>query len=87
MCGVILASVSGETAAFLVIGVLGVILALAVHLAPGVFDAATRLRLRMQGLPEDDKVALERDRARRRFIALVLGIGSAAVLVQALTRL
>jgi hypothetical protein len=41
----------------------------------------------MQGLPENDDVALERDRSRRRFIALVLGIGSAAVLIQALTRL
>jgi hypothetical protein len=57
-----------------------------VYLLPGLFDAATRLRLRMQGLPEDDERVLERDRSRRRFIALVLGIGSAAVLVQALTR-
>jgi hypothetical protein len=84
--GVILASASGETTAFLVIGVLGIVLSAAVYLLPGLFDAATRLRLRMQGLPEDDERVLERDRSRRRFIALVLGIGSAAVLVQALTR-
>jgi hypothetical protein len=84
--GVILASASGETAAFLVIGVLGIVLSAAVYLLPGLFDAATRLRLRSQGLPDDDERVLERDRLRRRFIALVLGIGSAAVLVQALTR-
>jgi hypothetical protein len=84
--GVILASASGETAAFLVIGVLGIVLSVAVYLLPGLFDAATRLRLRSQGLPDDDERVLERDRSRRRFIALVLGIGSAAVLVQALTR-
>ena len=82
-----LASVSGETAAFLVIGVLGIVLGAAVYLVPGAFDAATRLRLRMQGLPEDDKVALERDRSRRRFIALVLAIISAAILAQAVSRL
>jgi TctA family transporter len=87
MCGVILASASGETAAFLVIGVLGTVLSAAVYLLPGVFDAASRLRLRMQGLPDDDKRVLERDQQRRRFIAMVLGIFSAAVLVTALTRL
>ena len=65
----------------------GLILGAAVYLVPGVFDAATRLRLRMQGLPEDDKVALERDRSRRRFIALVLAVGSAAILAQAISRL
>ena len=85
--GVILASASGETAAFLVIGVLGIVLGAAVYLLPGLFDAATRLRLRMQGLPEDDESALARDRSRRRFIALVLAIGSAAVLAQAISRL
>jgi hypothetical protein len=85
--GVILASASGETAAFLVIGVLGVVLGAAVYLLPGVFDAATRLRLRMQGLPDDDERVLSRDRQRRRFIALVLGILSAAILITALTRL
>ena len=83
----ILASAHGETAAFLVIGVLGVLLAGAVYLLPGVFDAATRLRLRMQGLPEDDERVLSRDRERRRFIALVLGILSLAILTTALTRL
>ena len=83
---VILASASGETAAFLVIGVLGIVLSAAVYLLPGVFDAATRLRLRMQGLPDDDERVLSRDRQRRRFIAMVLGILSAAILVTALTR-
>ena len=87
MWAVILASASGETAAFLVIGVLGIVLSAAVYLLPGVFDAATRLRLRMQGFPEDDERVLSRDRQRRRFIALVLGILSAAILITALTRL
>jgi hypothetical protein len=41
----------------------------------------------MQGLPEDDERVLSRDRQRRRFIAMVLGILSAAILVTALTRL
>jgi hypothetical protein len=84
---VILASTSGENVAFLVIGVLGLILGGAVYLVPGLFDAATRLRLRMQGLPEDDKVTLEKDRQRRRFIALILCVGSAAILASALSRL
>jgi hypothetical protein len=83
----IVLAVRGETVAFLVIGVLGIALGAAVYLVPGLFDAATRMRLRMQGLPDNDEVALERDRARRRFIAMVLAIGSAAVLIQALTRL
>jgi hypothetical protein len=83
----IVLAASGETVAFLVIGVLGIALGAAVYLVPGLFDAATRMRLRMQGLPENDEVALERDRSRRRFIAMVLAIGSAAVLIQALTRL
>ena len=87
MSGVTLASAHGETISFLIIGVLGLVLCAAVFLVPRVFDAATRMRLRMQGLPEDNKVALERDRARRRFIATVLGIGSAAMLVTALARL
>jgi hypothetical protein len=83
----IVLAVRGETVAFLVIGVLGIALSAAVYLIPGLFDAATRMRLRMQGLPENDEVALERDRTRRRFIAMVLSVGSAAVLIQALTRL
>jgi hypothetical protein len=83
----LLLTVNGETAAFLVIGVLGVAIGAATYFVPTLFDGATRMRLRSQGLPEDDEVALERDRARRRFIAMILGIGSAAVLVQALTRL
>jgi hypothetical protein len=78
---------SGETVSFLVIGVLGVALGAAVYFVPTLFDGATRMRLRSQGLPEDDEVALERDRARRRFIAMVLGVGSAAILIQALTQL
>jgi hypothetical protein len=82
-----LLAVTGDTVGFLVVGVLGVALGAAVYLVPGLFDSATRLRLRMQGLPDDDKVALERDRARRRFIAMVLGVGSAAILIQALTQL
>jgi hypothetical protein len=77
----------GETYAFLVIGVLGVIISAAVYFVPGVFDAATRMRLRMSGQPEDDQRTLERDRQRRRFIALILGIGSAAVLIRAITLL
>jgi hypothetical protein len=87
MSGVILASAHSEAVAFLVIGVLGSLLSAAVYLIPGVFDAATRMRLRMQGLPEDDERVLARDRQRRRFIALVLGILSVAILVTALTRL
>lgn len=82
----ILAAAGGETAAFLVIGVLGLIFGGAVYLVPRAFDAATRLRLRMQGLPEDDEATLERDRSRRRFIALILVIGSAAILASALAR-
>lgn len=82
------ASIShGETVAFVTIGVLGLIVGGSVYLFPGVFDAATRLRLRMQGRPEDDAVELERDRSRRRFIALILAVGSAAVLAQGLSRL
>ena len=83
----IVASVHGQAVAFLVIGVLGILLSAAVYLVPGVFDAATRMRLRMQGLPEDDERVLSRDRQRRRFIAMVLGVGSVAVLVTALIRL
>jgi hypothetical protein len=77
----------GEAVAFLIIGILGLVFAAAVYLVPGVFDAATRMRLRMQNLPEDDEATLEKDRSRRRFIALVLGIGSAAILANALSRL
>lgn len=83
----ILAASSGENTAFVVIGVLGLILGSAVYLAPSVFDAATRLRLRMLGQPEDNQVELERDRVRRRFIALILCVGSAAMLAQAISQL
>lgn len=78
---------SGETVAFLVIGVLGIALSIAVFRVPALFDAATRMRLRSQGLDENDEVALKRDRERRRFIAMILGIGSAAILIRSLTRL
>jgi hypothetical protein len=84
---VILAATSGDSTAFIVIGVLGLVLGAAVYLVPGIFDAATRLRLRMLGQPDDDEVTLERDRSRRRFIALILVVGSAAILAQALSRL
>ena len=87
MSGVILASAHSETLALLVIGVLGSLLSAAVYRVPGVFDAATRMRLRMQGLPDDNEHVLSRDRQRRRFIALVLGILSLAILLTALTRL
>ena len=87
MCGVIAASTHGQAVAFLVIGVLGLVLSAAVYLVPGVFDAATRLRLRMEGRPDDDERVLARDRQRRRFIAMVLGVGAAAVLLVSLTRL
>jgi hypothetical protein len=84
---VILASAHGEAVAFLVIGILGGLLSAAVFLVPGVFDAATRLRLRMQGLRDDDERVLSRDRQRRRFIATVLGVLSLAMLTTALVRL
>jgi hypothetical protein len=83
----ITAASTSETVPLLVVGVLGLIIATLVYLVPGLFDRATRLRLRMQGLPEDDEATLERDRTRRRFIALVLAVGSGAVLADALNRL
>jgi hypothetical protein len=83
----ILAASSAENTTFLVIGILGLILGAAVYLTPGMFDAATRLRLRMQGDRDDDEVQLERDRVRRRFIALILCVGSAAILAQSISRL
>jgi hypothetical protein len=78
---------TSETVPLLVVAVLGLVIATLVYLVPGVFDAATRMRLRMQGLPEDDKATLERDRTRRRFIALVLAVGSGAILADALNKL
>lgn len=78
---------NGETIVFFIIGVVGIAISAAVYLVPGVFDAATRMRLRMQNMDEDNERALERDRQRRRFIALILGIGSAVILLQGLTRL
>ena len=87
MCGVTIASAHGEAISFLVIGVLGLVLCAAVFFVPRVFDAATRLRLRMLGLPDDDERTLERDRTRRRFIAMILVIGSTVILGQGLIRL
>jgi hypothetical protein len=84
---VILASISGEDTAFLVVSILGLILGTAVYLVPSVFDAATRMRLRWENRPEDDQAAIEKDRVRRRFIALVLCVGSAAILASTLARL
>ena len=78
---------SGETIAFFVIGVLGIALSAAVYLVPGLFDAVTRARLRMQNLDENNEYTLEKDRQRRRFIALILGVGSTVILLQGLTRL
>jgi hypothetical protein len=87
MVTIVAAGGTGETAALLVIGVLGILFGSAVYLVPGIFDSATRMRLRMQGLPDDDERTLERDRVRRRFIGLVLGVGSVVILVQGLARL
>jgi hypothetical protein len=78
---------TGEDLTFLVIGVLGVAIGAATYFRPTLFDGATRMRLRSQGLPDDNEVALKKDRDRRRFIAMILGVISAAILVQALTRL
>jgi hypothetical protein len=82
-----LAAVNGETVAFLIVGVLGIVMGLACWFVPTLFDGATRMRLRSQGLRDDDEVALQRDRDRRRFIGIILGVVSAAILLQALTRL
>jgi hypothetical protein len=84
---ILAAASSGEKTALLVIGVLGVILSISVYAAPGVFDAATRWRLRLQGLPDNDEHTLARDRSRRRFIAMILGVLSAAILAQTLAQL
>ena len=78
---------NADTIVFFVIGIVGLAICAAVYLVPGVFDAATRLRLRMQNMDENKQRALERDRQRRRFIAMVLGIGSAVFVLQGLTRL
>lgn len=83
----ILASIDSEDAVFLVISVLGLALGAAVYLTPGLFDGATRMRLRAQGLDENDEGILAKDRSRRRFIALVLCIGSAAILASTLSRI
>jgi hypothetical protein len=84
---IVLAAENGETVAFLIVGVLGVAIGAATYFVPTLFDGATRMRLRSQGLPDDDEVALKKDRDRRRFIAMIMGVVSAAILVQALTRL
>jgi hypothetical protein len=84
---VILASASSENVVYLVISILGLIFGASVYLAPGVFDSATRLRLRMQGLPDDNEETLAKDRTRRRFIALILCVASAAILASTLNKL
>src|SRR4051812_34581241 len=86
IAGVILASISGEDITFLVMSVFGLVLGATVYLSPGLFDRATRTRLRWQGLPEDEAV-IEKDRQRRRFIALILCVGSAAILASTLGHL
>ena len=78
---------NADTIVFFVIGIVGLAISAAVYLVPGVFDAATRMRLRMQNMDEDNQRALERDRQRRRFIAMILGIGSAVILLQGVMRL
>jgi hypothetical protein len=83
----IVLAASGETVAFLIVGVLGVAIGAATYFVPPLFDGATRMRLRSQGLPDDDEAALQRDRDRRRLIAMIMGVVSAAILLQALTRL
>lgn len=78
---------NGETIAFFVIGVLGIAISAAVFLVPQLFDAATRWRLRMQDMDENNERTLARDRERRRFIAIVLGVGSTVILMQGVTKL
>jgi hypothetical protein len=82
----ILLAASSETVAFLIVGVLGIAMGLICYFRPGVFDGATRARLRSQGLP-DDEAAVKRDRDRRRLIGSILGVVSAVILVQALAQL
>jgi hypothetical protein len=83
----LLLAAHGETTAFLIVGVLGIAMGAATYFVPTLFDGATRMRLRAQGLRDDDEVALKRDRDRRRLIGMILGVVSAAILVQARTRL
>jgi hypothetical protein len=83
----IVAASHESSTVLLVIGVVGLIFGAVVYLAPGALDAVTRMRLRMEGERDDDQAALERDRSRRRLIALILAIGSAAILAQGLSRL
>jgi hypothetical protein len=83
----LLLATSGETVAFLIVGVLGVAMGVATYFFPTLFDGATRMRLRSQGMRDDDEVALQRDRDRRRLIGMILGVVSVVILLQALTRL
>jgi hypothetical protein len=84
---VILLAASSENAAFLVVGVLGTVIGAATYFKPTIFDGATRMRLRSQGLRDDDEVALKRDRDRRRFIGMIMGVVSVVILIQALLQL
>jgi hypothetical protein len=83
----IVLATSGETVAFLIVGVLGIAMGLVCYFRPTLFDGATRMRLRSQGMRDDDEAALKADRDRRRLIGSILGVVSAVILVQALTRL
>jgi hypothetical protein len=82
-----LAAADGETAAFLVIGVLGVLMSISVFAVPQLYDRISRARIRMLDETPDEQRTLDRDRARRRFIAMILGVFSLVILVQGLTRL
>jgi hypothetical protein len=83
----LLLAASGETVAFLVVGVLGVAIGAATYFRPTLFDGATRMRLRSQGMRDDDEVALQKDRDRRRFIGMIMGVVSLVILVQTLAQL
>lgn len=83
----LVAAAGSQTAAFLTIGVLGIIVSASVFLVPGFYERVTRARQRMLDLDENDQHTLDRDRSRRRLIAMILGIFSAAILVQGLTHL
>jgi len=84
---VLLLASGGENAAFLIVGVLGIAMGVVCYFRPAVFDGATRMRLRSQGMDENNEAALKRDRDRRRLIGSILGVVSAVILVQALIRL
>jgi hypothetical protein len=83
----LIAAAGSQTAAFLTIGVLGILVSASVYLAPGFYDRVTRARLRMLNLDENDQRTLDKDRQRRRLIALILSIFSLLILIQGLTHL